>query len=145
MDQLPSENDISVHDTLDELAAVTRYFGKNLHEVEKSFRDGGLSYVEDLMWMGPKAFTYYVFAAINYLKSKYSLEDIETVSSLIAAIEFHLEVEDHKELIKPILPDLVSLAHYVLDNWRWYDPNEIHSFREVKDRYKSFIDVYSHL
>ena len=66
---IPSRSDINVFDTLDERDACEHFLGKNIDEAEALFREDFLCYQEDLMWMGPRAFRYYVHAAINYIHS----------------------------------------------------------------------------
>ena len=67
---IPTREDINVYGSLDEQAACDHFFGENLKEAEDLFRENSQFYQEDLMWMGPRAFRYYVNAAINYLQSE---------------------------------------------------------------------------
>ena len=66
---IPTSNEINVYDSLDERSACEHFQGKNLDEAELLFRENSLCYQEDLMWMGPMAFRYYVEAAIRYNKA----------------------------------------------------------------------------
>src|SRR5580704_9995421 len=69
---LPTEEEISVFDSLDERWAVIHFLGKDLEQAQALFRENFLHYQEALMWMGPKAFRFYVLAAIKYLLSEES-------------------------------------------------------------------------
>jgi hypothetical protein len=51
---LPTREEINVYNSLDEQWAVKMFLGKDLKEAEAMFREGFLSYQEDLMWMGPR-------------------------------------------------------------------------------------------
>ncbi len=67
-ESVPSASEINVFDSLDERAAVRYFCGKSLREAEELFRSNSLAYADDLMWMGPKAFAYYLKAASNYIQ-----------------------------------------------------------------------------
>ena len=56
--------------SLDEGSACKHFLGKTLTEAEALFREASLYYQEDLMWMGPRAFQFYLPAALNDLKSE---------------------------------------------------------------------------
>lgn len=89
----PTAEEINVFDTLDEQAAVKNFLGKELKEAEALFRENFLYYQEDLMWMGPIAFRFYVPAAISYLLSEAADNDAGAASSFCALIEFRLDYE----------------------------------------------------
>src|SRR6185437_15714897 len=57
---LPTAEEINVFDSLDELDAVEHFLGKDLEQAQSLFRENFLRYQEDLMFMGPKAFQFYV-------------------------------------------------------------------------------------
>ena len=67
---IPAREEINVHNSLDEICAAKHFLGKDLIESEKLFRENFTCYQEDLMWMGVKAFCYYVDSAISYLSSR---------------------------------------------------------------------------
>ena len=76
---LPTLADINVHDSLDERSAVEHFFGQDLLQAEVLFRENFLYYQEDLMWMGPRAFCFYVDAAIAYLLSPAASGDSDAI------------------------------------------------------------------
>ncbi|MFM7315484.1 MAG: hypothetical protein ACKO5E_00925, partial [bacterium] len=80
MNRKPTEQEINVYDSLDERCAVKNFVGKSQQEAELMFRENFLTYQEDLMWMGPVAFAYYLVPAMNYLKSIHSNGDSDAVS-----------------------------------------------------------------
>lgn len=98
--RLPTEGEINVLDTLDERRAVENFLGKDLEEARSLFRENFLRYQEDLMFMGPKAFQFYVQAAIDYLCDPAASEDSDAVSSFCSVIEHRLECEP--EVILPV-------------------------------------------
>jgi hypothetical protein len=90
---LPNAAEINLFDSLDERTAVEHFLGKELKQAEALFRENFLVYQEDLMWMGPIAFRFYVPAAIDYLLSEQSDNDTDAVSSFCGVIEFRLDHE----------------------------------------------------
>ena len=49
---LPTREEINVHDSLDERSACKSFLGKTIEETEASLRDGHLHLCGDMMWMG---------------------------------------------------------------------------------------------
>lgn len=68
--KIPTLLDISPTNLLDldEKLAYQHFFGKSLDEARSLFGQGAI-YVDDLGWMGEKAFNYYVCAYVEYLNS----------------------------------------------------------------------------
>lgn len=91
--RLPTAEEINVFNSLDERCAVKNFLGKDLEQAQTLFAENFLRYQEDLMWMGPKAFAFYVPAAINFLLSEESDNAADAVSSFHSLVEFRLEYE----------------------------------------------------
>ena len=100
----PTAGEINVFDSLDERCAVENFLGKDLEQAQALFRENFLYYQEDLMWMGPIAFRFYVPAAINYLLSKDADYDADAASSFCGLIEFHLDSDTAE--IAPVGPTI---------------------------------------
>jgi hypothetical protein len=131
---LPTREDIVVYGMLDELTACEHFLGKSLDDAEQLFRDNSAFYQEDLMWMGPVAFRFYVEAAIRYLRSPAAKGDDAMVSCLAAIIQFRLEYEPRE--VVPVAPQLHSICDYIDRNWDKFDVNpEIYVGR--RERYKA--------
>jgi hypothetical protein len=116
---VPSRNDINVHDSLDERSACEHFLGKTIEQAEALFRENFLFYQEDLMWMGPAAFRYYIQAAINYIQSEASTGDSAIVNCLTSLLEFRLEQESSE--LEPVAEKLAALCGYILDHYRRFD------------------------
>ena len=116
---LPSQHDINVHDSLDERTACEHFLGKTLEEAEALFRENSLYYQEDLMFMGVKAFRFYVPAAINYIQSPAADGDSDMVNCFAGLLEYRLRYE--ADLLRPIASRLASACAYVLDNYERFD------------------------
>lgn len=116
---VPSHNDINVHDSLDERRACEHFFDKTVEQAETLFRENSLYYQEDLMWMEPAAFRYYIQAAINYIQSEAATGDSAIVSCLASLLEFRLKQESAE--LKPVAQKLGALCGYILDHYRRFD------------------------
>jgi len=111
---LPSHQDINVHDSLDERSASEHFLGKTLEQAEALFRENSLYYQEDLMWMGPRAFCYYVDAVIRYVQSEAASRDTDIILSLISILEFRLEHQPADML--PVAGKLGAFCDYIVQH-----------------------------
>lgn len=109
----PTREEINVYDSLDEQSAVKHFLGKSIDEAEALFRED-CCYTEDLMWMGPVAFRYYINAAIQYVRSDAAARDANMVFGLAIALEFRIEYEPHE--LAPISLPLAEICAYVVDH-----------------------------
>jgi hypothetical protein len=130
-DQIPTAEEINVYDSLDERNAVEHFLGKSISEAELLFRNHANFHAEDLMWMGPKAFNYYILAAIRYIRSSASLDDAFGVGGFLLAAKFQLEhcYQDIAESV-PLIRDTVQ---YVLEHWDKFDFGSEYG-QECRDR-----------
>lgn len=118
---VPTLTDINVHDSLDERSAVEHFLGKDLSQAEALFCANFLCYQEDLMWMGPRAFCFYVEAAIAYLLSPAAQGDSDAVNSFCGLVEFRLDYEGnaieqaHRQLRDAMQAILRDFARYGCD------------------------------
>src|SRR5271168_1496163 len=117
--RLPTAEEINVFDSLDELDAVEHFLGKDLEQAQSLFRENFLRYEEDLMFMGPRAFQFYVPAAMNYLLSSESNGDREAVSSFYYLIDHGLVHEPAK--ITAVAPIIREGVLGILENFDRYE------------------------
>ena len=101
------------------LSAEQHFLGKTLEEAEALFRENSLYYQEDLLFMGPIAFRFYVEAAINYLKSESAASNSDMVSCMAGLLENRLEYEASE--LTPIASRLASLCRYIIDHYERFD------------------------
>jgi hypothetical protein len=118
LDRVPTLNEINVFNSLDERTAAAHFLGKNLQQAEELFRENFLYYQEDLMWMGPKAFCYYVPAAVAYLISAASDGDSDAASSFCGVLEFRLD--DDREAMLPVFAHLRGALEFIISNYAKY-------------------------
>jgi hypothetical protein len=111
---LPSRKDINVHDSLDERSACEHFLGRTLEQAENLFHENSLYYQEDLRWMGPRAFCFYVDAVIRYVQSEAASKDTEIILSLISIFEFRLEQQPTDML--PVAGKLKAFCDYIIQH-----------------------------
>ena len=139
---LPTRDDINVFDSLDERCACEHFLGKNLDEAEALFRSGFSYYGEDLMWMGPRAFRYYVQAAIRYLRSEHAVGDSDAVDSIATTFEFRLD--DESDELRPVAAKLAETCRYVFDNFATFDCDES-IYGDLRGQYATLHDAFEQL
>ncbi|MFN0134746.1 MAG: hypothetical protein ACKVS9_01365 [Phycisphaerae bacterium] len=132
----PTREQINVYDSLDEQRAVRNFLGKDLDAAEALFRENSLYYVEDLMWMGPVAFRYYITAAIRYVHSDASSQDSSMASGLASVLEFWFE--HYESELRPISVPLADVCDYVAARRSKFDL--IAGYAGVPDRFASLRD-----
>ena len=71
------------------------------------------------MWMGPKAFCYYVESAIQYVKSPDADGDSDIINCMNGNINFRLEYDKSESIVR-VADRLVEFCNYVLENWDWF-------------------------
>ena len=118
-ESLPTLADINVHNSLDERSAAEHFFDKDLLQAEALFRENFLYYQEDLMWMGPRAFCFYVDAAIAYLLNPAASGDSDAIHCFCGVVEFQLE--NHRAAIVSANGRLHAAVRVILDDFTRYD------------------------
>ncbi|MFM7592723.1 MAG: hypothetical protein ACKO85_13130 [Isosphaeraceae bacterium] len=120
-----------MYDSLDERCAVKNFVGKSQQEAELMFRENFLTYQEDLMWMGPVAFAYYLVPAMNYLKSIHSNGDSDAVSCFCNLIAFKLEWE--KTTLLPVMANIFETIEIITKDFHRFECVE-EIYGDVKNR-----------
>jgi hypothetical protein len=136
VERLPTEKEINVFDSLDERVAVKHFLGKDQEQATSLFQENFLYYQEDLMWMGPIAFRFYVRAAIEYLLSEEADNDSDAVNTFCGLIEFRL-TNDASEIAaaKTIICEAIRL---ILENFDRYGcAREVYG--DVAKRYRDLL------
>jgi hypothetical protein len=113
---LPTAKEINpVPENLDGRCAERHFLGKTLEEAEALFRESSITYQEDLMFMGPSAFRFYVHAVINYVRSETATGDSDIISCFASILEHRLEFEADE--LPPVAPQLASICAYILQRY----------------------------
>lgn len=134
----PTESEINVHNSLDELVARDHFLNKSVEEGELLFRENSAYYQEDLMWMGPYAFAFYLRSAIRYVKSEYSSEDDHIISCLYDILLFRSE-EERFLLASDGVKELVS---YVIDNFDKFNVDR-RTYGDLLEKYMTLRDQFN--
>lgn len=99
---------------LDALEAWKEFGGLSLQEAKVKFAGNPFKYSEDFMFMGPKAFAYYLPALIDSLKTALSSEQTAAVFPILGlgyAIQSQLEVAHHE--CRRFYPEILELIELV--------------------------------
>jgi hypothetical protein len=82
-----------------------------------------MSYQEDLMFMGPRAFSFYFPAAVDYIASAQGSTDVDVASCLISVVEHRLEYDAPE--IRDATPHIGRFADHVLVHYNGFgfDPD----------------------
>lgn len=118
--KIPSLDDWSGYkDDLDASYAFKIFFGKSISEVIPLIHEHPIERAEELRFMPPAAFRYYIIAFRDYILSEKSREDSDAASCYLNLIE-HKIVEEPKT-INPVMPILVESVEKVAKTQSFYD------------------------
>ena len=120
--KIPTALEINPYDDLDGRTALKNFLGKSFQDATEMFMQNSYSLSEDLMWMGIKAFAFYLPAVIPYLESDESQYDCFTASSLISTFRFRLEHEP--ETIQIAGNPMISVLRVIQRNFPKYDADQ---------------------
>jgi hypothetical protein len=120
---------------LDQQSAADFFHNKSLAEAEKAFSEFSLDCAEHLMWMGPKAFTYYFKAAHNYLTGSNSEGDDIFIRMMIATFEVRF-IGKHTEC------ELLEGNHDLVADFCSYVTTHISKFDTDIDSYSGILQRY---
>ena len=138
--RLPTASEINpIPEDLDGKYAVKHFLGKTLEEAEGLFRENSLHYQEDLMFMGPVAFRFYVHAAINYIQSPEAIGDPDIINCFAGILKVQLGCA--AEELAPVAAALASVCDYILEHYDQFDVMpEIYG--DLRPRYQQLRDVF---
>jgi hypothetical protein len=119
-DQLPIESDFidSQSRDLDERHAVKMFLGKTRARAEEMFRQNFLFYQEDLTYMRPAAFRFYLIPAMQYLLSDAAAGDSDAASTFCHMLEHRLRTEP--ETLKQMKDVVLDAIRRILDSFARY-------------------------
>lgn len=138
--QIPIQSEIAPNGTLDECTASEHFLGKNLEMAKRFFYESSTAY-EDLMWMGPIAFRYYVHAAINYFHENMVTLDTIELGEFACALEFRISEE--RDEVRPVAEVLRTFCDKVINQLSEVQLSDIDS--DVIPRYCHLRDSFAAL
>jgi len=131
---LPKRRDIVLVDgDLDAESACRNFLGKTQTEAESFFGDYSPGSVDDLAWMGPVAFCFYVESAIRYVQSEKARDDSDFVAFLASTLEIRLK-DDSPEKLSLAAGKIAAACRYVVDNWPKFEDGA-EAYGDVRARY----------
>jgi len=92
------------------------------------------------MWMGPRAFHYYMHATINHLRREAATG--AEAAMLLTDVEFRTE-HDSQDLT-PVARELTEFCQYVIDQWPRFQ-EDAEPYGDVLPRYINLRDALSRL
>lgn len=134
--QLPAEADFldPRSQDLDERHAVKMFLGKTPEEAEAMFRQNFLFHQEDLTYMRPEAFRFYLLPAIKYLLSEHASGDSDAASTFCYVLESRLEHDP--DALVPIAPVVLDAIEKIVAGFERFECSpEIYG--DVPARYKA--------
>ena len=139
----PSREDIDVYHSLDEASACKHFLGKSLDEAEALFRDNSIYYEEDLLWMGPVAFRFYIHAAIRYVQSDHAIGDSDIVNCLAGTLRHRMQHEPLSAL-QPIAEPLAVFCAYVVEHLDRFDADP-QIYGDLRSDYSALVTAFQRL
>jgi hypothetical protein len=132
---LPTRDDFNIFNSLDEETACKHFLNKTLIEAQALFREDGLTYCQDFMWMGPRAFNFYIEALFNYLKSDDSIGDSDIINCLLSVVEYRRNDEKFPSAVGRVR----MIIDYVIAN---YDKFQVDRaiYGDLLEKYKILRD-----
>ena len=113
---LPTQEHINpIPEDLDGQGAVRNFLGKTREQIMREFHEHGMSYQEDLMFMGSQAFCFYFPAAVDYVTASWPGTDGDVVNCLVSVVEHRLEYDSHD--IRDAFPEIVRFADHLLTHY----------------------------
>jgi hypothetical protein len=117
--ELPTAQEINPNpEILDGETAVHHFLGKSRGEITNEFRNHGMSYQRDLMFMGPFAFCYYCRADFTFVEFYGGPATADMVAALCGVIEYRLA--KNAESIDDAFPDILDFVDHVMRNYGRY-------------------------
>jgi hypothetical protein len=130
--RLPTKEEINPFENdLDGIWACRNFLGKSLEDIEVMFNENWGLYREDLMYLGPIAFYYYLPAFLKFFRKNWN-DNPSFVDWFGIVLEHRLE-KDRAELA-PVSGQLVEVCRLIDDDWP--GPEYCEHYREVQSTYE---------
>ncbi len=111
---LPTACEINpIPDDLDGKVALDHFLGKSHHEAVALFADAFEIYQEDLMFMGPIAFCFYLPAAIQYADSPDAATDAYVAGTMLMVMKHRWEFD--RKAIDSVRESMLRYCEGVLE------------------------------
>lgn len=123
---LPTAKEISPaygtnHEDLDSAHAMECFYGKTLEQAELLFRQNALHHQEDLKWMGPVGFRFYVQSFTRYLESSHSAGDSDAANCFASLLKYLLD--EGPKTVAPVADQLAKTCQHILQHYEKFEIN----------------------
>jgi hypothetical protein len=107
--QVPTERDFldPRSQDPDERNALRNFLGKTSEQAAEMFRERFILYQEDLLWMGPNAFRYYLPPALEYVCSPAADGDSDGVNMLYGILHLRRKEIAADPVLAPTVADAI--------------------------------------
>ena len=118
---------------LDQSAAHAAFFGKTIEEVEQVFATNPIEGADNLRFMPPVPFQYYIHAFKNFLLSGASKGHADAASSYLRLLQDKLHSDP--TAVVPVMPSLLPSVDAVAERQAFYEaPDSIYAdFTKIRD------------
>lgn len=145
-ERLPSREEVA-DDSLDGLYAIKHFHGKTLAEAEEIFAQGArdcipLTYIEDLMWMEPVGFRFYVRAAIHFALSESATGECGLIDGLAGTIS--LWNEQHSGELNPCARLIADFCNAVFEQFDRYDAAP-DIYTGLREKYQQLAELFTRI
>ena len=120
---------------LDGWHAWDTFGGLSLDQAYEVFRTSALDCQEDLMWMAPRPFCFYLPVALRYIQAADSSGDSDIVNCLAPAIQFQF---GGKHDITDAFPCIRAICGYVLSHYSKFEVSE-QVYGDLRPRYEGLL------
>jgi hypothetical protein len=128
--QIPSRQDWGdFGDDLDARYAFKVFFEKSIPEAVPLFQENPIERTDELRFMPPVPFRYYILAFRDYVLSEESQDDSDAASCYLRLIEE--KVVGQPDTIKSVMPDLIESVQKVAHAQSFYDA-DLHIYGDFK-------------
>jgi hypothetical protein len=132
--RLPSFDEIAADNLADAQLAAQNHHGKTIEDIEAIYREGLVEPLEDLCYMGPVGFCYYVRAAVNYIAGEIRAARDAEVGRLAMAVRGQLGRPE----LRAVRDLLIDLSELIQRSWKPPSPGawsaeERREWREIGD------------
>lgn len=118
--EIPSREDWSGFEkNLDAQYAFKIFFGKSISEAIQLIQKNPIERGEEIRFMPPVPFRYYILAFRDYVLSEKSRDDSDAASCYLHLLDD--KVADEPETINPVMPALIESVQKVAEARSFYD------------------------
>ncbi len=117
------------------------YFGKSREEAMELFPNNPLTTVDEIRWMPPEPFRYYLSAFAAYLSRKETLKDIMASDAASSFLNLVAEkLTEVPQIIAPVLPEILPVAEYVAQNQDLFEA-DVDIYGNFQEKYEQIREL----